>query len=143
MFASSCEPAGNYGTYYASNANDSNPQTEWVEGAYGSNAIGTGETLTFNFSRRDISGFVIQAGMFRSSESFKRNCRPATIRIHMEGVPPITVTLKDIMKNQIVLFSQSVNTSYLTIELCTFYTEGVDDTKGLATCISDVWILQD
>lgn len=142
VYASSCEPAGKYGTYYASNANDSNPKTEWAEGAYGSNAIGKGERLTFNFSRRSIAGFVIQAGMFRSQESFNRNCRPAMIRVYMDNTSPITVTLNDIMKNQIVLFSRPVNTSSISIELCTFYTNGVDPAKGLATCIADVWILQ-
>ena len=80
--------------------------------------------------------------MFRSKESFGRNSRPATIMIHMDGGQSVSVTLNDVMKNQIVLFSRPVSTSSLSIELRTFYNSGVNPDFGFATCITDVWILQ-
>lgn len=127
-----------HGTYYAKNANDSNPQTEWVEGAYGN---GAGEWIRFTFRNQRINGFVIQAGMFRSSASFYRNTRPAGIYIHTDSADSMYVALNDTMSDQVVLFSRPITTSSLTIELSTFHTLGVNSSKGNHTCIADVWIL--
>lgn len=124
-----------YGDYRAQSASDGNYKTCWVEGVAGN---GYGEQITFTFEETYVTGFVIQSGMFKSAESFGRNTRVRELDIYVEGHPVYTVELKDVMRDQAVVFDPAIKASELTLELGSFYTSG---TKGEDTCISEVWIL--
>ena len=134
--ASSYLPQSRYGDYRPYSAVDEDGYSCWVEGVRDN---GKGETLTIRFEETEIVGFVIQAGMFRSKESYNRNTRVKEMNVYFQSEPAAQVCLEDVMKNQVVLFDRPVTTSYLTLELLDFYTSGA---KGMDTCITQVWILK-
>lgn len=133
--ASSTLPKSRYGDYSAYSAVDGDSYSTWVEGVQGN---GRGETLTISFDETEVIGFVIQAGMFRSRESYMRNTRVKEMKVLVQGEAAYHVVLEDVMKDQVILFERPVTTSFVTIELVDFYTTGI---KGEDTCITDIWIL--
>lgn len=102
-------------TYYPYNAVDSDVNSAWVEGVEGQ---GVGETLTIRFDRRSVvSGIVIYSGYQKSSSLFYKNSRPETILISFSDGESETITLRDTLGSQHIVFSSPVETSEVVLTI--------------------------
>ena len=123
-----------YGTYPASNATDGDVHTAWAEGAYD---IGAGETIYISTpSCEAIAGFAIMNGYQKDADTFYKNGRICTARVHA-GDGYTDVELFDIIGWQYVEFEQSVHTDVIAIEILSAY----PGSKYADVCVTELYPL--
>ncbi len=99
----SSELAGQAGNdYSADNLTDGDPETAWVEGAYG---YGHGEVLTVSTNGKFIvEGFSIRNGYCKPGGGWLENARIRKFFICLNDIPLMVAELEDTMDIQIIRF---------------------------------------
>lgn len=111
---------------------DSDVRTAWVEGVSGQ-GVGEGITLQLSGSAL-VTGFDLTSGYQKTSALFYKNSRPETILVTFSDGTSETISLRDAMGTQHILFSQPVETSEISIRIQSVY-PGSDYTD---TAISEI-----
>lgn len=105
--------------YTASQLIDGDITEAWIEGA---NGQGINECITVYFDGKyPISGMTIHAGFQRRADLYERNSRPAELRIsYADGMSEV-YNLQDINGAQIIDFSDTVVTDYVSLSIVSVY----------------------
>ncbi len=82
--------------------------------------IGSWIELIFDGTYK-ISGMKIDAGYQKSEDLYYKNSRPKEIRINFSDKSYQDYTLRDVMEQQTISFTQPVNTSNVTITIMSVY----------------------
>lgn len=91
--------------------------------------------VTFTFDGTyTVTGFRIQGGYQKDETRYSRNSRPGDIRVEFSDGSTQSMTLQDLMQEQVVTFSAPVDTSYVTIVIESVY----EGNKYEDTAISEV-----
>jgi hypothetical protein len=103
----SSELSGNADRFYgASNLLDGNPETAWVEGAWG---YGHGEVITVStFGKCVAEGFAVRNGYCRPGGVWWENSRVRKLFVSLNGVPFMVAELEDTMGLQIIRFPEDL-----------------------------------
>lgn len=106
-------------THFARFASDGDRTTGWVEGVSGQ---GEGETLTFQLNDTyEIHGFRICAGYHKSKELYRKNSRPAKLRIQFDNSDGESFDLADEYKEQSFTLASPVSSSVVVFKIETVY----------------------
>ena len=120
--ASSVLPASEYGTYVASNLNDGDWSTAWVEGSSGS---GAGQSVTMSRasgSKASVSCLELVAGYGKSTDIYYKNARPKQVSLIADsGEVVAQVTLADSYRVVQSISFPAVSTSSITLRIDSVY----------------------
>ncbi len=102
-----------------SNVIDEDLSTAWVENVNGN---GEGQSITFGFAETClISGFMINNGYQKNSDTFTNNSRVKDILVSLSDGHTTTITLDDYYGQQKVGFDSTVKTESITFTIASAY----------------------
>ena len=103
----SSELSGQVGNNYsADNLTDGDPETAWVEGAYG---YGHGEVITVSTNEKYIvEGFTVINGYCKPGDAWLENARIRKFFICLNDTPMMVAELEDTMDTQVIRFPENL-----------------------------------